>query len=125
MLTDTRGRRLIEQRPAGDVWAALYQFPLVEAATIELTNAQLTAHADFPDWLDVQQLTFERRSTVYQHQLSHQRIAVVFHVIGVAGPQVQGESGGPQWASPELLSTLAFPRVITRFLEDHTLTLGF
>ena len=80
VITDDRDRHLIHQRDARDIWETLYQFPLVEADTIELSSALLAAHAGWPEGIPSERLQPTRRSKAYTHQLSHQRISVVFHV---------------------------------------------
>ena len=126
VVSDERDRYLLQQRPAGDIWQSLYQFPLVETSGIDARVEQLTAHADWPEGLRPDRLRPLRRSGVYRHQLSHQTIGAVFHVFAVA------DLTAPAAPAPELLvvpradfGRYAFPRIITRFLEDTTLTLGF
>ncbi len=124
VIADGSGRQLLEQRGAGDIWEALFQFPLVEAATVELTFAQLAAHPDWPSWISPDGLQFIRRSKVYTQQLSHQRIGAVFHVFDGRDMTLPANSPRLQVARAEFVH-YALPRVITRFLEDTTLTLGF
>lgn len=133
VVTDGRGHYLIEQRTEKDVWQDLYQFPLIEARTIELTDRQLLAHPDWPTALPREAINLQRRSVIYRHQLTHQRISVLFHVAHLSEAlRLNAESAAAsrvqkhtyQLVSPQELRTYALPRVITRFLEDGTLTLG-
>lgn len=120
-ITDARGRYLIEQRTAKDVWQQLYQFPLVEADTIELTQEQLVQQSGWPASLEPNQLIWQGRSAIYQHQLTHQRITAVFHKASWARPQVPTTSY--LTISPAGLAEYALPRLLHRFLEDNQLRL--
>ena len=129
VVSDTHDRYLLQQRPAGDIWQSLYQFPLVETDSIATTPQQLTQHADWPVMLDPARLSQLRRSGVYRHQLSHQTIAAVFHVLtchDLLAPAAPPSAPAPSLVVPrDEFARYAFPRIITRFLEDTTLTLGF
>ncbi len=124
VIVDGSGRYLLEQRGAGDIWESLFQFPLVETTTLELTVAELAAHPDWPVSIPAGNLRTVRRSKVYTQQLSHQRIGVVFHVFD--WPLMSLPADAPLWkvARADFVEH-ALPRVITRFLADATLTLGF
>ncbi len=123
-ITDGSGHHLLHQRDARDIWETLYQFPLVEADSIELSPALLAAHAAWPESIPAEQLRPVRRSKPYVHQLSHQRISVVFHVL--EWPDLRLPKDSPYLlVEREDFERYAFPRVITRYLEDTTLTLGF
>ncbi|CAH1000656.1 Adenine DNA glycosylase [Neolewinella maritima] len=126
VIKDEQERYLLEQRPAGDIWQSLYQFPLVEAERIDLSLPRLTAHPNWPADLAPDPLRHMRRSGVYRHQLSHQTIGAVFHVLSV------GDLTAPAYPPSGMLvvpraefERYALPRIITRFLEDTSLTLGF
>ena len=126
VVSDTHNRYLLEQRPAGDIWQSLYQFPLVETDSVDTPLEQLTQHADWPAALDPARLRQLRRSGVYRHQLSHQTIGAVFHVLAVAEfPAPAAPPPAPLLVPRDEFDRYAFPRIITRFLEDTTLTLGF
>ena len=121
VLRDQADRYLLQQRGAGDVWQDLYEFPLIEATTMDRQWSRLPRQTDWPTWLDPKLLRFVRQSSPYRHQLSHQRIGVVFYEADYAG----------HWSAPSDYLTVsrseferfAFPRTITRYLEDRTLTL--
>ena len=122
VIEDRQHHLLLQQRGAGDIWQDLYQFPLIEASTIDLTTDELMAHPDWPAVVDASELRPVRRSKGYRHQLSHQRIGVVFHrfdapaLPGVAPPYVR--------VGRTALGQYALPRVITRYLTDTAPGLG-
>ncbi|MEM6773024.1 MAG: hypothetical protein AAF597_20780, partial [Bacteroidota bacterium] len=104
-----------------DIWQELYQFPLVETVEDGVAVDQLAIHPNWPEWLPAGALTFERSSKPYRQQLTHQTIIAVFHRFRLAEKQT-GKIAA-QFVSNKKLNHLAFPRVITRSLEDKSLLL--
>ncbi|MBB4079525.1 A/G-specific adenine glycosylase [Lewinella aquimaris] len=124
VVSDSQGRYLLHRRGAGDVWQDLYQFPLIETQSADLGPDQLFPSEQWPQWLATDKLAAVRRSKVFRHQLSHQQISVVFHVF--THSSAVGEPPSPyELVAKQGFSAFAFPRVITRFLEDASPTLGF
>ncbi len=121
LCTDEMGRRIIHRREERDIWQHLYQFPLVEAEDIDLRLPELAATDGWPDWLPTTELHEVRRSEPRLHQLTHQRIAVVFHT--VQWPRPHDLPPDYQLVGPEELKAFAMPRVITRYLAEKSLTL--
>lgn len=70
----------IEKRPTGDIWAALYQFPLIETETsIELDQLQ-----SLDLWKVIfanSQINSIEKSDLVTHQLSHQKLHTYFYHI--------------------------------------------
>ena len=123
LLTDPDDRLVIHRREEKDIWRQLYQFPLVEAEAVDLRVPQLLRSENWPDWLPPESTKAGPRSEPYLHQLTHQRIGVVFHHLSWSG---EGElPAGYLRVSRDGLADYALPRVITRYLEQRTLTLDF
>ena len=121
VVRDGAGRTLVEQRGDGDIWAGLYQFPLLETARPDPPLDELAGHPDWPATLPPGRLRFLRSSPPYRQQLTHQTIVGRFHTFVFRPPP---PAGGEQWAkSNKMLENLAFPRLITRFLADKSLFL--
>ncbi|THH37538.1 A/G-specific adenine glycosylase [Neolewinella litorea] len=121
VLTDEAGRFLIHRREERDIWRQLYQFPLLEAPTLDLRPAALMELDEWPDWLPAAELHYEGRSTPFLHQLTHQRIGVIFHRFrwSTMGQLPAHYLRIERWE----LERYALPRVITRYLEESRLTL--
>lgn len=99
---DKKGQTLIERRVGKDIWKGLHQFPLFECGNAD----------DKPefegDLLSV--------SGLIRHTLSHQQIQARFWHIRVENlPALPGVFP----ISKEELRSFAFPRLITRYLEQE------
>ena len=121
IVTDAKGRTILQQRTDPDIWQNLYEFPLVEAEGAELRVDELHQLDGWPAWLPVGALSGGHRSPVYRQQLSHQTILAVFHRLTL--PPDTELAAEVSWVAKEDLSSFAFPRVITRYLEQKALTL--
>jgi len=121
VVNDQKGNTIIEQRGEGDIWQALYQFPLVEVDRDGLTTEDLPQQAGWPEWLPADQLTFTRRSPPLKQQLTHQSIIAVFHHFTY--PALPQKIVGRQVVKNKMFNKIAFPRVITKYLADKTLLL--
>lgn len=70
----------IEKRSTGDIWAELYQFPLIETKTsIELEQLQLSE-----SWNNIfsdSEISSIEKSELVTHQLSHQKLYTYFYHI--------------------------------------------
>jgi len=121
ILEDETGRTLIEQRQEKDIWRELYQFPLVETTNSKLNINGLAMETEWPDWLPAGALEYLRTSRPLKQQLTHQTIITTFHHFGwKAMPR---SLKGKTVTTNKKLNKFAFPRVITRYLNEESLTL--
>ena len=81
----------LQKRSADDIWAGLYEFPLIESET-ELSWEQITATPYFSHALHHCQFTLEHISPVHKHQLTHRLVIGRFFYIKL-------QQGAPQWPS--------------------------
>lgn len=121
VLETPKGEVVIEQRNGKDIWQGLYQFPLVETEEANLPVGELATHPNWPGHLPAGQLTFERSSQPYRQQLTHQTIIAIFHRF--QWKHKTTKKNKIKIFNSKSLKKLAFPRVITRFLEDKSLLL--
>ncbi|MFT5998394.1 MAG: A/G-specific adenine glycosylase [Neolewinella sp.] len=121
IVSDHKGNTIIEQRGEGDIWQALYQFPLIETGQDGLTTEDLPQQEGWPEWLPANQLDFTRRSPPLKQQLTHQSIVAIFHHFTYA--ELPANIEEKQVVKNKMFKILAFPRVITRYLADKTLLL--
>lgn len=121
IINDPVGNTIIEQRGKGDIWQALYQFPLVETETPGLAAEALPLNNDWPPWLSSDELSFVRSSPPAKHQLTHQTIIVVFHHFTLTHPAIKTTEN--IIVENKMLKNFAFPRAITRYLSDKSLLL--
>jgi len=121
ILEDEKGHTLIEQRQEKDIWRELYQFPLVETTNSKLNINGLAMETEWPDWLPAGALEYLRTSRPLKQQLTHQTIITTFHHFGwKAMPR---SLKGKTVTTNKKLNKFAFPRVITRYLNEESLTL--
>lgn len=90
---------IVVQRGISDVWAKLYEFPMIETPGIELPDQQLF------------KITEEQFRTV--HILSHQRIHAIFYKARITG-KIPGEW---QSVSHERFHELPVHRLMHRYIE--------
>jgi len=121
ILTGEEEQTLIEQRSEKDIWQSLFQFPLVETERQDVQTNALAMEGNWPDWLPAGELKFLKRSAPSKHQLTHQTIITVFHHF--AWEQMPRKLKGKVILKNKMFSKYAFPRVITRYLEEKSLLL--
>jgi adenine-specific DNA glycosylase len=109
---------LIQKREMGDIWAGLYQFYLVENDKLVKLDTQ------FYDQILSNQLMLEKQlvnikypQKVYTQMLTHQQLAVRFHIIELKGLAKVFENGN--WTTIKSLKKLAFPKTINIFLAEQ------
>lgn len=121
VLEGTEGQTLIEQRKDKDIWQDLYQFPLVEVTGPDLGPSELAVHPGWPGSIPAGQIRYQRSSPPYRQQLTHQTIIARFHRFTWNAMPDNFEHY--QVIKNKMFSKVAFPRVITRFLNDKSLLL--
>jgi A/G-specific adenine glycosylase len=115
LLLTCGNKQLVRKRGSGDIWKDLHEFYLVEMDEPAderslLSNVFWSAQPLFKRG-QVKQLSQE-----FIHQLTHQKIhARILQVNIEKEIVVQGYS----WMSNQQIKKLAFPRLITRYLESR------
>ena len=113
----------VRQRPKGDIWAALWEFPLIELPSIEISPEKLKATSALLQQLPQAILTHS--SKTYRQTLTHQQIAARFWVFQIDSDlplQIDNEWHRIHWKS---LKDIALPGIIRSYLEDKSLSLHF
>lgn len=121
VIEDGKGRTMIRQRLGKDIWLELYEFPLVEVSSPDLPIDEVDIEASFGAQISTQELEFIRSSPPFRHELTHQRISVVFHRF--RWKTMPDEAKGFKLIKNKMFKKYAFPKVITRFLDDKSLLL--
>lgn len=112
-LVFTWGNKIIlQKRGDKDIWAHLFEFPLIERESFENTINFNLYSSKPPDY----------SSEIVKHVLSHQHLFVQFHVFNCK-PLKMNDS----WIVIELkeFHSYPIPRVIDRFVESNLLSLTF
>lgn len=121
IIRDAEDHCLVSRREGKDIWRGLYEFPLVET-TRPLTQAsELALLPNWPAFISARDLQFLRTSPPFRQQLTHQTIIAVFHEFRT--DNLSADLAHSQLIKYKMLQTLAFPRVITRFLSENRLHL--
>lgn len=99
----------IQKRGNGDVWQGLHEFRLIEKAK-EYHASKIIDELNLDSASKLVSV-----SEQFKHVLSHQRIYAQFiHLKYHSKPKTKRK-----WVSVDELSTFAFPRLITRYLEKY------
>lgn len=104
----------VNRREEGDIWAGLYEFPLVESDKRLEESEILEAIGVKRNW----QVT--EVSDEFKHILSHQRIYCRFVVVKLTSMRDDKLT----WLPKRELRSFAFPRLINRFLEKSDLVIN-
>jgi A/G-specific adenine glycosylase len=80
---DKPGAAFLQKRAEKDIWANLYEFPLIETEEPIKTKANLLQQADFKKLVGSHSIQFIKPAFSTVHKLSHRNIHGVFWHIGV------------------------------------------
>jgi A/G-specific adenine glycosylase len=121
-LFNQEGRLWIRQRPPGDIWAGLYDFPCIETTTPLAELSLLTEHPQFQAWYGSPSLSAAVCSPPFRQQLTHQEIIACFWEINLAAELALPD--GFVITERKKLSNFALPKVIINYLRQNTLYLN-
>ena len=108
------GKIYVQKRTGKDIWQNLYEFLLVET-TKKTPIEKIKTTTLFKKLLQNNESTIRFVSKLYSQHLSHQTIEGAFvHIKMKKAPALKGLEAVPISQIPEL----AFPRFITRYLEE-------
>jgi len=107
---------LLKQRDDTDIWANMYDFPMLESDKI-LSPLELACHPFVVKWFGVNN-SLEELSAPIQHLLSHQKIHAQFYKVHFKESFLIKNSN---WGYVMLnnLDTLAKPKLIYTFLQEY------
>lgn len=104
------GEIALQQRDTNDIWAGLYEFPLIETEGADMLSEDTLKAAYKVDPMQV-----HRINAAPKHVLSHQDIFA--HFYHASAPLVK--TAGYRIVSLQELHTFALPRLIDRYLENY------
>jgi A/G-specific adenine glycosylase len=103
----------LKQRPPGDIWTLLFEFPLIE--TIQNTDpGSLFKHKLWDHYFKDNSFKITSISRIYKHKLTHQHIYARFIEIEVDD---DFKISGVIEVNRKDIENYAFPRVIDKYLE--------
>jgi A/G-specific adenine glycosylase len=112
VIGDDQGKVLINKRKEGDIWQGLYEFKLFETDG-RTPRSKLFSNKDVRKNCG-KDFELKYVSEPYVHVLTHQRLRSTFYVIKTKDKLPDSAPAAPL----SDLDRYAFPRLITRFLED-------
>ncbi len=115
LVIESGGRFLLRKRTGRDIWANLYEFPLLEGN--RLSPKAVLKRAEEEGWLVPGKYTLRMVSEWKEQVLSHQKIHARFFEID-PGPK-PGKIKGYQWVARKKAGELAFPRLIAKYWTDR------
>lgn len=114
-IQNEEGITLVKKRAENDIWAGLFQFPLLEFATLDELNLFYNSE-QFVQFFGEQFFKITKTSSIIKHILSHQKLLVKFVHIHV---EKLPKYDSVQEIASDDLHAIAMPRVITRYLEGN------
>lgn len=109
---------MIKQRPAGDIWENLHEFFLIEdeaALTLEASALSKLVSKKF----DTKGVKINAPSPIFTQQLTHQTINARFVMVDL--PKKTPLPQGFNWSTTSKLKALAWPRIISIYLQQNAL----
>lgn len=119
LVLNHQGKVLIQKREAKDIWLHLYQFPLLERESLDMSHEVLLEQIG-EKWQV--QARMRSASKIFQQVLTHQLVNVRFWELEVE-EMPANELAGYLLVMKADLNKYAFPKVIDRYLGDRTLVL--
>lgn len=110
-----RDRVPLRRRETDDIWAGLYEFPLVETPAPKTLTA-----AEIKQKLACEDLVVHMVNPARKHVLTHQDILATFYHVHTKNLQ----PGDFDLVKTSEVHTFALPRLIDRYLEQHELVNG-
>ena len=114
-IIDDQGRVTVNHRNGNDIWKSLYDFPGMENSDKKpLENSEILAYLEEEIGQNVYDIT--QPTKVYKHVLTHQNIFGQFYIINCK--KLRNDLSKFRITTSEEFERLAFPVLITRFLEE-------
>jgi len=110
-----KGKYLLHQRPDGDIWPRLFEFPLVETHEA-LEPDQVLKSKTASQFLKKGAYRVDEVTPEMTQVLSHQKINACFLEISLL--RTLPAPSGYEWVGEDDFQNKAFPRLIVRYLTD-------
>ena len=115
--------RIIEKRTGKDIWQNLYLFPLLETSAPLENWSELQQQDQWPSWLPIENLSFQRKVGPRKQELTHQRIIAQFWELDFQGEATPDAPDNFSVVKPENCRKFAFPKIIGWYFDDNLLYL--
>ncbi|CAN5220971.1 A/G-specific adenine glycosylase [soil metagenome] len=121
IILNADGDTLIEHRTGKDIWQELYQFPMLEAASLLTPDAGEVAA--FVNKLGIGDWQITAAKGPYTQKLTHQKINAWFIEVTV-NEKLNMADTSYKLIEREILNNFAFPKIIDCYLRDNRLYLS-
>jgi A/G-specific adenine glycosylase len=114
----SNNQTVIRQRPEGDIWTGLFDFPLIETEN-ELAADELLKSKAWKEYSGRKKYHLVEAAGPYRHVLSHQKINAYFLVLEPLEALSSVKPHDSIVISEDSIGEYAVPRLIERFLQDR------
>jgi A/G-specific adenine glycosylase len=114
-IIEKEGYVLMSKRNQGDIWANLYEFPLIETSSA-YTLEEIYNHEQFKQYFDG--ATIQPVSGIIKHVLSHQNIYARFYALPNL-PGLKEKKSNWEYIMSEKIDTLAKHKLIFSFWDKY------
>lgn len=115
-----KDKTLLHKRTDKDIWASLYDFPLIELdQQVEglFLKKALQESKSWNYWFENQEIDILKTSKIYKQTLSHQKISAIFIEFD-AKVDFFAEKENCITIERKKIKNFAFPKIITNYLND-------
>lgn len=117
LVMEYKNEIVVRQRTGKDIWQQLYEFPLIETATM-MDAEKVLKEAEKKGILTAKKYEVVEVSPLFKQQLSHQLIAGKFIRVQLKRKQQIKEGG--RLEKKDNLERYAFPKFINQYLKERT-----
>lgn len=116
-----KGEYLVCKRKEKDIWMHLHEFFLVENTLKQASYSLAGIKKYMDDHLNGADYRLISSSDGHKHQLTHQTIHARFTLLELKN-RISPPKENAEWMDADQMSLIAFPRMITRFMESGILS---
>jgi len=80
---DINGNTLIDKRNTKDIWGGLYEFPLIEKASENITVEEIINTIKELPLTIKNNFSIKKNNSIYKHKLSHQNLSATFYTVTI------------------------------------------
>jgi A/G-specific adenine glycosylase len=107
---------ILKKRPETDIWAGLYDFPMIESME-PLALEALTSTDAWQHFFPITQPQVIDVSKTYKHQLTHQQIFATFYILGLKKNADINFRGTAE--KLDSIESYPLPRLVDKFIEEN------
>ena len=114
MILENNNKWAVNQRNDKDIWANLFEFPMIETSMEVDSKEALKLHLLAGEFFEFNLIS---KTTLQKHLLTHQNIYYCFWKIQVIEFPINHSIQNIKWFSKQELSQLAIPKLLENYLS--------